>query len=223
MSRQRGDTYPQSCSHLKMACQAADLYKVQVKLGKQERSDRVGRALAEIVAKHGVTRINISALAKRAGVSRAWIYKYIGRDQSSMFQHFIEEFGRRFATVPSAERHLTVAAWIRGRLESAERFLEEAQRQPWILLVYFRHQYAENEIGSRIRQIESLQTDAFIAEARKALPNWDDRRLLIFAESYGVFRNAMVYRWLSSRARKKPSKKELLDSIESYLHSALNF
>ena len=51
---------------------------------KAERFGRVARAVVELLLHGEPSSVTVSAVARRAGVSRPWIYKYVGKERGEL-------------------------------------------------------------------------------------------------------------------------------------------
>lgn len=64
--------------------------------GKEERFRRVCEAVLATLLRGGPDALAVSTLARKAGVSRAWIYKYVGADQDALLEAAAHVVGDAF-------------------------------------------------------------------------------------------------------------------------------
>jgi hypothetical protein len=94
-------------------------------------------------------------VAEVSNVSRAWLYKYIGKKPDDLIDFSIDAIGKEFAKTDSLLNHQS-ADEVRSRLfDGTFRMLRDAAKNPALLALYYRYVGTENPIGKKIRQLEN--------------------------------------------------------------------
>lgn len=168
--------------------------------GKQERFERVCEAVLATLLRGGPDALSVSRLARRAGVSRAWIYKYVGADDEALLQAAARLVGDAFIDRDVSYATDDVAAW-RGHISGATRkALDDTLRTPWLVELWFRYRFAPHALGAAIRDLETRHLDKFVAEMPRALRR-DAARARRFAATFAAARLGAYHRWLDPAAR----------------------
>lgn len=114
---------------------------------KARKFERVAQAIAALLSSHGVRGITISAVARKAGVSRPWVYKYVGRDSAAVLAFAVQHFAAYFAELGSQgepPEGTTWETWMEGGLG---RITAKAAVNPAPLRLYFQFAAAPNRLG----------------------------------------------------------------------------
>ena len=72
---------------------------------KQEKLEKVAAACLSIVHAQGPRALTLSRVARSAGVSRAWIYKYIGGSHDELIECAAEYFGKIYSRLEKPFRN----------------------------------------------------------------------------------------------------------------------
>lgn len=139
--------------------------RVVDKLGKMER---VAEHTLRLVLRHGLDAITHAKVARAAGVSRPWLYKYIGRERSDLVASAADHFGLRLAELDQRPRCDTRAHWTADSVEGLATMVQHAARAPWVLPLYYRHIGTGDPIGERIAELERRYLDASTLELTRA-------------------------------------------------------
>ncbi len=64
-------------------------------VAKQDKLSRVAESVARSMLRaQDPELLSYSSIARRAGLSRGWIYKYLGADRSALLEHVVTHFAR---------------------------------------------------------------------------------------------------------------------------------
>src|SRR5262245_20833491 len=130
---------------------------------KEQRFRAVAQAVAAIVTAGGTSRVTVSAVARRAEVSRPWIYKYFGDDPSVLIAHAAKLYAEAFSDLAPSRRADDVPTWRALVAEATRDGLRDTLAAPWCVQLYFRHRHAMDPIGETIRDVERRYLDVFVA------------------------------------------------------------
>ena len=120
---------------------------------KAEKMSHVLYAALEIGAASGLRSVNISRVSKKSGVSRAWIYKYIGGTSKKLSEAASDEFGKALVALGSAE-HADAQALQKHLAEMSWKMVEFFQKKPALLDLYFQHLGTKSQLGKIIEEFE---------------------------------------------------------------------
>jgi AcrR family transcriptional regulator len=135
--------------------------------------------------------VRIADIARRAGVSRAWIYKYLGGEPAALIAFAVHTYAEAFG------------APVAGPLDAIERLragtrkgLDDARLAPWCVLVFFRFRHAKGPLGDTIRA--ALRAQAEELAGRLPPPHRGD---LAVATLFEAARLALYHEWLDPEVR----------------------
>ena len=177
---------------------------------KASRFHRVAWAVAVSLLRRGPESLRIAEVARRAGVSRAWIYKYLGLDRDALLAFTVGLYARAFG------------APLDGDLDTFERLrlgtrkgLDDLLAAPWCVLVYVRYRHARGPLGDAIRAAMAAQADDLAARLPGRLRG--DRGLALVFESA---RLGLYHEWLDPLVRAQVDPDRAVDHLLAMLGPA---
>lgn len=179
---------------------------------KERRFDGVAEAVAALIAQGGPARVTVSAVARRAGVSRPWIYKYFGQDPAALVTHAARLYAEAFSDLGRSRVAADVPAWRALLAEATRDGLRDAVKAPWCVQLYFRHRHAPDAVGQTIRDVEQAYVQRFLDEmpAELRVDAFAARR---FVEVFTAARLGVFHRWLEPEFRARFSEDSVVDEI----------
>jgi AcrR family transcriptional regulator len=189
---------------------------------KKEKLIKLADGLLKLVAQGwGTEGLTISRVARAAGVSRAWIYKY-GGSLDDLIAFGADHHAHLFASLEQApEKVPTIEEWIQLTAENFARLLDHTDRKPVVILLYFRFRGTKTLLGKRIRHVELLQARREVAEVQRlfAIPETQAKQV---CEIIGNIRMGMAYGWadgeLKDLATRDEVKTHFLRAIRGVLY-----
>ncbi len=121
---------------------------------KQQKLDRVAKSILSIVARFGFESLTPSRLARATGVSRPWVYKYIGGSKEELSSFAIDHFGKLFTQLDGATKPTSVEFFQDDEIKRTEKTLAFAIENPEIIQIYFRFKGTPTVMGKAIEKIE---------------------------------------------------------------------
>jgi hypothetical protein len=126
------------------------------KNNKEQKQLAVAKATLDLIEKNGFLGVTHSQISRKSGVSRAWIYEYIGKEKRDIVEFASEVLAKDFSRM-----HITQVPQSRVEIES---FLQDgltflfdsAVNNPNVTKIYFRYRGTQNPIGQVIHKYESL-------------------------------------------------------------------
>ena len=126
---------------------------------KQERFDAFAVATLRWIEAHGLARMNLTQISKRSGVSRAWIYKYIGSSQNDWILHDVRHFGAALGRFDSEPQYgikgLSRDEWLANSRHSWMAMARLGRQVAWLLPLYFQYRNRKSGIAEPIRELEA--------------------------------------------------------------------
>lgn len=179
---------------------------------KEARFRRVAEAVAALVAQGGTARVTPSAVARRAGVSRPWLYKYLGADREALLTHATSLYAAAFADLGRARPASHPEAWREAIGDATRDGLRDAVAAPWCVTLYFRHRHAPDPVGRAIRDAEARHVDDFLADLPPGVRGDPaaDRRFVVF---FTATRLGAYHRWLDPAVRAACSEEDALREV----------
>jgi AcrR family transcriptional regulator len=177
---------------------------------KELRFRAVAEAVAAVVLAGGVSRVTVSAVARRAAVSRPWIYKYLGHDPAILVAYAARFYGEVFSDLTRSRRADDVAGWRALIAEATRDGLHDVLQAPWCVLLYFRHRHASDPIGVTLREVEARYLAAFADDLPPALRGPEAES---FAEVFLASRLGIYHRWLDPAVRARLGEEAVLAEL----------
>jgi AcrR family transcriptional regulator len=156
---------------------------------KVDRFHRVAWAVAVGLLRGGPLRV--ADVARRANVSRPWIYKYLGAEPDGLIQFAVRTYAEAFGA-PVAGPLDSVELLRQGTLEG----LDDALLAPWCVLVFFRGRHARGALGDAIRA--ALRRQAVELAARLPGASRGDVGVAVLFEAA---RLSLYHEWLDPEVR----------------------
>lgn len=180
--------------------------------GKEEKFRRVEASALELLA--GSQRgLSVSLLARKAGVSRPWIYKHFGKDREELLAAAAKAVGERFAELDHRGRPRSPED-LRAFFEAgAEKTLRDVEEQPWIPGIYFRFVGAEGPLGEVIRAIRGRYVrKAVDLQCRCGIPR---ATALASALASAKLRMAVAHAWAHEKEMRQAGQKAAVSEMMS--------
>lgn len=179
---------------------------------KEERFHMVAWAMATSLLRSSPDEVTVADLARKAGVSRAWIYKYMGDDPEQRLAFTVRLFGEAFASPADEQPCPDAAAW-RARVESGTRKgFDDVLKVPWCVLVYVRYRQSRHPLGRMIRNLEQLEVASFIGRMPAEVRS-DHARAQAFAWAFHAARLGTLHQWLDPDFREAVGTEPLVDTL----------
>jgi len=177
---------------------------------------RVAESTLKIIHQHGMDGLTHSRLARAAGVSRPWLYAYIGKDKQALIELAVSHFGKVYAQIDAPAVGTDPKTWIDGQTEGLKNALTQVVRYPWIMPIYFRYRATENELGRAIMDAEKLYVKKQMTELQNAL-KLDSKTARAVAELCTAFKLGLAYRWAVTSLNKDVPEDHVLVLARSWL------
>ncbi len=187
---------------------------------KDRRFQRVADAVVSTLLQRGPESLTISHIARKAEVSRAWLYKYVGAEPEALLQYATLAFGGAFAELDQRYSAPSPAEWRQYLAAGIERGLADTEAHPWILQLYFRFRDDRGALGDAIRRVDQRYIVKFLDEMPAALQR-NPGRAQRFVAVFLAARMGVYHRWTDPAFRAQVSAASasagLLLWIDSYL------
>ncbi len=121
---------------------------------KEQKQLSVSIAALEVIEAEGLGGVTYSKVARKAKVSRAWIYEYIGNEKSALIEFAADELASHFARAKMTEIPTTRAELERLAEDGTDFLFSSVELNPVIIRLYFRFRGTKNAIGDVILKHE---------------------------------------------------------------------
>lgn len=180
---------------------------------KQAKFERFEEVALKVIAERGLYGLNVSYIAKKAGLSRAWIYKYIGRERNKLIQAAAVGLGRRFARldqmkIEGQSKELQLQGWRDG----AGVTLDFGKKYPWITELYFAHIGKANPLGQAIEEIATIHVELDQSKFQKIFGKSKDDARRLAIEKLGV-RMTYAHLWGRMPELKSNSREKMIETL----------
>jgi len=161
---------------------------------KSEKIEAVAEWTLRIIDTHGLDSLSFARVARAAHVSRAWLYKYIGRTKEELMIVAIRRFGRLISGLDRRPRTDSKENWVHDTMANTQSLFLQSRERPWMLRIYYRYKGSNTVLGEVILDLESRYLDSHTREIAHvwSLPE-DESRIL--AEALMAARLGMAHRY----------------------------
>src|SRR5687768_5861286 len=125
-----------------------------VERDKQAKIQAVAKAIFTILIRGGMENLSHTRVAEVSKVSRAWIYKYIGKNPEDLIAYSLDTIGKEFAKVDGLLGKTTADDVRQDLFEGMFRMLLHTKENPALLALYYRYIGTQNAIGRKINELE---------------------------------------------------------------------
>ncbi len=181
---------------------------------KEAKFHRVAWAVATALLRKGEAGLRVSDIARRAGVSRAWVYKYFGRNTTDILLYSLRLFGSAFAA-PSVDEGCDVEGWREGIAVGMAKGLQDVQKVPWCVAVYFRYRHAHGPFADALRAVESAELERWRGKMPDTLRRRSDS--LHFARTFHAARMGLLFAAIEPDAVDASDVERLLGMVDRFV------
>ncbi len=189
---------------------------------KEEKFHAVSVALGALLNKIGPTQITVTQVAKKAQVSRAWIYKYVGKDREDLIRFALEEIGKDVTQRDIGDVINSRDDLVKSIIDGVDRLFQRTNDYPWLIPVYYKYRGTDTPPGRLVDSIEQAYIDRQSQRLEQHFESYDKGQAVIAAEILTSFRMGLAFAWQRGDLKKKASKTEVLASVETWLTELFN-
>lgn len=187
-----------------------------VRTDKMDKFNAVSKALFALLGALGHHKITHTLVAKKAGVSRAWIYKYIGADKEDLIRFAIDHLGMHLTQRDMADTISTKEDLVKAICTGMQRMFENTQDYPWFVPVYFKYRGTDTAPGRSIAEVEQ----AYIRRQSKHFEthfSYPKDRALMASEILTAFRMGLAFSWQRGELSQKADQNKVMESVEFWM------
>lgn len=180
---------------------------------KQQKLDRVAKSVLSIVVRFGFENLSPSRLARAAGVSRPWVYKYIGGSKEALSEFAIEYFGKLLVRLDARSNKPASVEFFRddeiARLQNALGFSEAHSE---VIQVYYRFKGTPTSLGKAIEKVETEYRQAKIFQIKETF-KVSELEAEIYTEILVSLKMGLCHKWVSGDLKGKVSREDYLKVV----------
>ncbi len=125
-------------------------------------------AVLEVIEKEGLLGVTHSKVSRKSGVSRAWIYEYIGQDKTAFIEFAADTIASELARIkmklPDDKEQLE-----KQLKEGLDFLFDSVLKDPVVIKIYFRFRGTANPLGQVIAKYEKQWLSAAAKSSVKTL------------------------------------------------------
>lgn len=166
----------------------------------------VADAVVRQLLVRGPNELRYSEVARSAGVSRAWLYKYFGADHAALVDYVVRLFGEAFGGMQPRPASDDVPGWRAAMVAGVRDGLRDVAAAPWLMKIYGRYRYDSGPLGVQLRDLQRR----FVEKGTEELPAvlaQDRRAAQRMIEAFTDARLGMYMRWADA-SRREPADEE---------------
>ena len=125
---------------------------------KSHKFELVAGAVFTLLNQSGITSVSHSKVARIAGVSRPWIYKYIGKGSNDLIDFAAMHFGQKLLELGKNMQNIKKADELTHfAMDATWALMKKLNEHPEIAPLYFRYAGTKNPMGVAIQKLEKSQ------------------------------------------------------------------
>lgn len=179
---------------------------------KAARFHAVALAVVEVLVQRGPDAVTFSAISRRAGVSRAWIYKHFGSDTQTLLDFTFRELGGLVAGLDLRRDGADLATWRRDIVTATEVGLRHAEIAPWGAALYFRYRNAPGRLGEAVRSVEDRHVRQFVENIPAEL-RCTHAEAVTFAQVFATARLGVYVWWADPAVRAETDVERVIAQV----------
>ncbi len=121
---------------------------------KQAKFQAVAEAVFTILIRGGIENMTHTRVAEVSKVSRAWVYKYIGKTSEELIAFSLDAIGKEFAKVGVLLSQQSADDVRSSLFNGTFRMLRDSQKNPALMALYSRYAGTLNPVGRKIAELE---------------------------------------------------------------------
>ena len=160
-----------------------------------------------IVAQLGVGGVTFAKLAKSSGVSRSWLYKYVGNTREDLLAFAIGFSGACSRTEKTPDVQHSKVKWREDVVEGFDRLLALSEAYPAVVRLYFQFQGTGGHVGRSLDELHGRRVDR---ERLELMRIWgkSEKEARSSREALSVLRLSLAHGWVHGGLRKRASREQ---------------
>lgn len=189
---------------------------------KKDKHFAVSTAVLDIVEKEGLHQITYSKVSRKSGVSRPWIYEYIGKEKSDLIDFAANELGAYFSRVNITELPKSRAELKKQLSEGVDFLFEATNLNPTVIKLFYRYRGASNPLGKTIEKYEKQWIDS-ASKTVCEIFGLDSKQGILIVEFILTVRLGYAHRLVTSLDSKETEQraKDTFETIHNLLIGVL--
>ncbi len=161
---------------------------------KQAKFQAVAEAIFTILLRGGIENLSHTRVAEVSKVSRAWVYKYIGKTSEELIAFSLDAIGKEFAKVGVLLAQQSAEEVRTSLFQGTFRMLANSGKNPALMALYSRYAGTQNPVGRKIAELE----EEYLAAVRSRLEqffNLPSAEAIVVAEVLHAMRMGLAVRY----------------------------
>jgi predicted transcriptional regulator len=179
---------------------------------KQAKFQAVAEAIFTILIRGGIENLSHTRVAEVSKVSRAWVYKYIGKTSEELIALSLDAIGKEFAKVGVLLAQQTADDVRTSLFQGMFRMLANSEKNPALMALYSRYAGTMNPVGRKIAELE----DEFLSALRSRLEQFfglPASEAAVVAEVLHAMRMGIAVRYSQYGLKDKTDSEGILRAI----------
>lgn len=191
---------------------------MSVKNSKEDKQIAVSRAILEILEKDGFLGVTHSKISRKSGVSRAWIYEYIGKAKGDLVDFATDVFASYFSRTKMARFPKSKEDFLDQMGDGVHFLLDAAAQDPTVIKLYFRFRGTKTPVGDIIKKYEKIWLDGATKSAKEVF-GFSAEQASLAAELMLTLRLGLGHRLATSSTPKETRAR--IEKIFSTIHQLI--
>lgn len=179
---------------------------------KQAKFQAVAEAIFTILIRGGIENLSHTRVAEVSKVSRAWVYKYIGKSSEELIAFSLDAIGKEFAKVGVLLSKQSADDVRTSLFHGTFRMLANSEANPALMALYSRYAGTMNPVGRKIAELE----EEYLGAVRSRLERYfglPAEEAVVVAEVLHGMRMGLAVRYSSLGMKDKTDLEGVLRGI----------
>lgn len=190
--------------------------EIQSKNTKELKIQKVSEAVFSILVNAGINGLTHARVARLSGISRSWLYKYIGAEKNDLMKFAIQCLGEQLTTQDVEDEIRNKEEYLHSIVRGMERMFDNTLKYPYFIPVYYRFKGTPTAPGEAVTKVENQYIDrqAKILKKVFAISLAEAKVSAVLMTS---FRMSIAHTWQFGSLKNQVSKEDLLGIVAVYL------
>ena len=179
---------------------------------KQAKFQAVAEAIFAILIRGGIENLSHTRVAEVSKVSRAWVYKYIGKTSEELIAFSLDAIGKEFAKIGVLLAQQSADDVRTSLFQGTFRMLANSEKNPALMALYSRYAGTQNPVGRKIAELE----EEYLSAVRSRLERYFSlpaSEAIVVAEVLHGLRMGLAVRYSSYGLKDKTDYEGILKGL----------
>jgi len=188
---------------------------------KIDKFKRVAKAVLKLLYLEGKSGLSFTKISKESKVSRAWLYKYVGKNTQDLLIYAADHFGEEILSRGGDISKIKTAEDLSHHaLRTTWEVMDMFSNYPEVLSIYFRYNGRKSPLSDKIKEIEGKQFKV-MGDAISKVTGISKKEAALVSEILMAIRMGLNFRYTQCQMGKRHSQKEIQEALRRVFQHSL--